>query len=220
MRYVRLRVRPTEGEGFHPLGEALSADPSVERGKIYRVDLLEDGTALLLAEARGDVDRYREILTDSDHVVDFSITRGEEDGWWYSYTHFEPNEVNERMLEMKYEMELAMEMPIEIEPDGSMVFTLVGPEEGFAAAPPTDVEGYEMEIVETGDHHPDVGDLFLSLTERQREVLAAAVDLGYYDDPRAATHEDIAAAVDAAPSTVGEHLRKVESRVFGQLVRE
>jgi hypothetical protein len=220
MRYVRLRIRPTEGEGFHPLGEQLSADPAVERGKIYRVDMLDDGTALLLAEARGDRESYREILESSEHVLDFSIADGGEGGWWYSYTHFEPTEVNERMLSIRYDLGLAMEMPVEVEPDGSMLVTLVGPQEAFAEGGPTDAPGYELEVLETGEHHPDLGDLFLSLTERQREVLEAAVDLGYYDDPRAATHEDVARAVDAAPSTVGEHLRKIESRVFGQLVRD
>jgi len=219
MRYVRLRARPTDGEGFHPLGERLSADPAVERGKIYRVDRLEDGTALLLAEARGDRDRYREILESSEHVLDFSIADGGEGGWWYSYTHFEPTAVTERMLGVRYDLGLAMEMPIEVEPGGAMVFTLVGPEGAFAEAMRADDPEYELEVLETGEHTPDLDDIFLSLTERQREVLEAAVDLGYYDDPRAATHEDVAREVDAAPSTVGEHLRKVESRVFAQLVR-
>ncbi|MEF8906286.1 MAG: helix-turn-helix domain-containing protein [Haloarculaceae archaeon] len=219
MRYVRLRARPTEGEGFHPLGERLSTEPAVERGKIYRVDLLADGTGVLLAEARGDRDRYRAILESSEHVIDFSIAGGTADGWWYSYTHFEPTEVTERMLAVRYDRGLAMEMPIEVEPGGSMVVTLVGPEGAFAEAMRADAPGYELKVLETGEHTPDLDDLFLSLTERQREVLEVAVDLGYYEDPRAATHEDVASEVDAAPSTVGEHLRKVESRVFAQLVR-
>lgn len=217
MRYVTMRVSPVEGGGFHPLGRALSADPAVERGNIYRIERLDDGTALLLAEARGDVDRYREILRESGYVHDFSIV--EDEGWWYSYTHFEPNDVNERMLELQYESQLAMETPIEVEPDGSFVLTLVGPMEAFQSAAPADADGYDIEVLETGEHYPELGDLFLSLTDRQREVLEAAVEAGYYDNPRQATHEDIAGQVDASPSTVGEHLRKIESRVFEELVR-
>jgi predicted DNA binding protein len=216
MRYVTLRVSPEAGSGFHPLGEALATDPAVERGSIYRVEMLDDGTGLLLAEARGDADRYRGILEASEYVYDFSIV--EDDGWWYSYTHFEPNEVNREMLELQYESQLAMETPIEVEPDGSFVLTLVGPMEAFREATPSETEGYDVEVVETGEHAPDLGDLFLSLTDRQREVLETAVDLGYYENPRRATHEDVAARVDASPSTVGEHLRKIESRVFEQLV--
>ncbi|MFC7132521.1 MULTISPECIES: helix-turn-helix domain-containing protein [Salinibaculum] len=216
MRYVTLRVSPRKGAGFHPLGEALASDPAVERGSIYRVERLDDGSGLLLAEARGDVDRYRQILSESEFVYDFSIV--EDDGWWYSYTHFEPNDVNREMLELQYESQLAMETPIEVEPDGSFVLTLVGPLEAFREATPGETEGYEVEVLETGEHAPELGDLFLSLTERQREVLETAVDLGYYENPRRATHEDVAARVDASPSTVGEHLRKIESRVFDELV--
>jgi len=217
MRYVTLRFSPRDGEGFHPLGRALSADPAIERGNIYRVEMLDDGSGLLLAEARGDVDRYREILQESEHVYDFSIV--EDDGWWYSYTHFEPNDVNKRMLELQYDSELAMETPIEVEPDGSMVLTLVGPQEAFTEAAPSEPSVYDIEVLETGEHTPEVDDLFLSLTDRQREVLETAVAMGYYESPREATHEDVATRVDASPSTIGEHLRKIESRVFHQLVR-
>lgn len=42
------------------------------------------------------------------------------------------------------------------------------------------------------------------LTARQQEVLAVAVERGYYDDPRGATHADIADELGLAPATVGE----------------
>lgn len=217
MRYVTIRLTPTDSEGFHPLGRALSANPSVERGKIYRVEMLEDGSGLLLAEARGDVEAYRQILRDSEFVHEFSIV--EDEGWWYSYTHFEPNDVNREMLELQYETQLVIEMPIEVEADGSFVLTLVGPMAAFRKVTQSDTDAYDVEVLETGEHAPEVNDLFLSLTERQREVLETAVEQGYYDNPRQSTHEEIAAAVDASPSTVGEHLRKIESRVFAELVR-
>jgi predicted DNA binding protein len=55
------------------------------------------------------------------------------------------------------------------------------------------------------------------LTERQREALTAAVTHGYYDIPREADHEDVAAAMDCAPSTASEHLRKAEAMVMTSL---
>ncbi len=57
------------------------------------------------------------------------------------------------------------------------------------------------------------------LTARQEEVLEAAVDLGYYSEPRRASLENVGAAVGVSPGTVGEHLRKVEARVFREMVR-
>ncbi|NEU57192.1 helix-turn-helix domain-containing protein [Halorussus sp. MSC15.2] len=51
-------------------------------------------------------------------------------------------------------------------------------------------------------------------TERQQEAVETAVAVGYYDVPRTATHEDVAAELACAPSTASEHLRKAESKVL------
>ncbi|MFB9806579.1 helix-turn-helix domain-containing protein [Haladaptatus pallidirubidus] len=56
------------------------------------------------------------------------------------------------------------------------------------------------------------------LTDRQREVMDVALDLGYYDVPRQATHRDIADRMGLSVGTVGEHLQKIESRVFKGIV--
>lgn len=46
------------------------------------------------------------------------------------------------------------------------------------------------------------------LTDRQREVITVADDLGYFDVPREATLSDVAAVVGIEKSTAGEHLRR------------
>jgi predicted DNA binding protein len=48
-------------------------------------------------------------------------------------------------------------------------------------------------------------------------VLRVAVDLGYYREPREATHDEIAAATGLSETTVSEHLRKIEATVFSSL---
>ncbi len=40
-----------------------------------------------------------------------------------------------------------------------------------------------------------------TLSERQREAVLAALELGYYDHPRRATHEDVAERLGSAPNT-------------------
>jgi predicted DNA binding protein len=57
------------------------------------------------------------------------------------------------------------------------------------------------------------------LSDRQREAVRAALDIGYYDQPRGATHEDVAAALDCAPSTASEHLRKAEAELVRAAMR-
>ncbi|WP_280588451.1 helix-turn-helix domain-containing protein [Halorubrum sp. Boch-26] len=56
------------------------------------------------------------------------------------------------------------------------------------------------------------------LTDRQRELLLAAVDLGYYDVPRRATLTEVADHVGIAKSTCSETLQRVERTVVREFV--
>lgn len=51
------------------------------------------------------------------------------------------------------------------------------------------------------------------LSERQREAVVAATELGYYESPRGATHEDVAAVLGCSAQTAGDHLRKAEAKL-------
>lgn len=52
-----------------------------------------------------------------------------------------------------------------------------------------------------------------TLSDRQQEALQVAVELGYYDTPRKATHADVAAELGCAPNTASEHLQKGEAKL-------
>jgi predicted DNA binding protein len=52
-----------------------------------------------------------------------------------------------------------------------------------------------------------------TLSDRPQEALEVAVELGYYDTPREATHTDIAAELDCAPNTASDHLQKGEAKL-------
>jgi len=216
MRYITVRLTPTDGGAFHPLGQALADADDITREAVHQVELLGDGTGVMLAEARGNQERYERILADSEYVHRYAVTGVE--GRWYAYLQFEPKEINRRMLEHRQESAMMMEMPIETNPDGSMDVTLVGEEGAFADAVARDQDAYDVALLETGQRPPRIDDLFACLTERQQTILETAVELGYYENPRQATQQDIADAVGATAGTVGEHLRKIEHRVFSQFV--
>ncbi|NHN43289.1 PAS domain S-box protein [Halorubellus sp. JP-L1] len=61
------------------------------------------------------------------------------------------------------------------------------------------------------------GPLLSELTDRQRTALAAAYHSGYFEWPRDATGEDVAASLDVAAPTFHQHLRKGEQKVFESL---
>ncbi len=52
-----------------------------------------------------------------------------------------------------------------------------------------------------------------SLSERQREAVETALDMGYYETPRAATQDAVAAELGCAANTASEHLRKAEAKL-------
>lgn len=216
MRYVTVLARPTDG-AINPVDRALRDDPDVKREAIHRAELLEDDTVVMFAEASGDADSLREILADSDSIRDFTVTADDE-GRIYSYSHYEPNETIRNLLLRRREQELVVRMPVEYTDDGDMRATYVGQDGAFRAAMGDQPDGVEIEILSTGEYHPKAEDLFAQLTARQQEILRTAVELGYYENPREATHEGVAAAVEISPSTVGEHLRKIESTVLKRLV--
>ena len=54
------------------------------------------------------------------------------------------------------------------------------------------------------------------LTERQAEVVATAIDLGYYDSPRGCTQGELADELEMAKSTCCEILHRAEERIIKQ----
>jgi hypothetical protein len=74
-------------------------------------------------------------------------------------------------------------------------------------------EAVDVEVEAVGERGVGAAPAAAALSDRQRDAVEAALALGYYDQPRAATHEDVAAAIDCAASTASEHLRKAEAKL-------
>lgn len=214
MRYVRIVLIP-EGPGFHPAADRLAAEPSVSQEAVHHLNLLNDGTAVSLSRARGDRERLAEILEASEDVRSFELT--ELGGEIQSYVHFEPAEPARALLELTREHELVVDTPIEFRGDGRLRVAVIG-EDDVVQRAITDVpDEVDMELERLSDYEPELRELSSQLTERQQEILDTAVEVGYYQVPREATHEDIAAVLDIATTTVGEHLRKIEARLLSEL---
>lgn len=71
----------------------------------------------------------------------------------------------------------------------------------------------DVEIDEIGSYDGGPDTPTAKLSERQREAVLAALELGYYDTPRRATHEEVAEVIRVAPSTASEHLQKAEAEL-------
>jgi hypothetical protein len=218
MRYLTMSIEPSGGGAFHPLGGKLTDDPAIERRAIHYVELLADDTVLLFAEASGSQERYRGIMEESPHVISY-LTAGADR--WMAVSQFEPTEPVRRALELQRDSFLVVDTPIRFTSEDRLKVTYLGTDETFKNlyARVEEAEYVSVEILETGAYEADGSSFTRLITSRQEEVLETAVDLGYYSEPRRASLEDVSEVVGIAPGTVGEHLRKVEERVFGEIVR-
>ena len=59
-----------------------------------------------------------------------------------------------------------------------------------------------------------------AMGERQLEVVQAAVQWGYYDDPRGVSLRQMAERLDMARSTIGEHLHNAEATLMRWMVEQ
>ena len=213
MRYVTVVAYPEDG-AFHPLDRRVS-ELGLEYRAVHRVELLADDTIAMFAEARGDVEALREALEESPAVIEFSVSG--DDAGFFSYSRYEADDLTRLLMEDRRETSYLIDMPVEFTDDGGLRATYIGTEEAFRDVLAEQPEGVRIEVERTGTYTPGPRHVVSRLTERQREVLSAAVDLGYYREPRGATQEEVAEATGLSETTVGEHLRKVESAVFSSL---
>jgi predicted DNA binding protein len=109
-------------------------------------------------------------------------------------------------------------LPITYAGDGSLRLTLVGPGDVLQSALDDTPPGTDVELLQLGEYDSRrVGDR-PQLTDRQFEAVAAAVNCGYYEDPREGSVAAVAETLGCTPSVAAEHLRRAERTVMGALV--
>lgn len=215
MRYLTGVLRPIEKT--HPVEQALAKSSELTPVAIHQTKLLDDNTCITLLQVRGDLDRLHDILSGHPSVLEYALA-GEQDGFVYLQT--EPHDLGRFLLRVQAESELIVQLPLKHTRDGGVRGTFIGTDDAFQWAVDALPDEFDLEIKSIGDYHPDMRQLFLTLTDRQQEILSTAIRDGYYDDPRRVTQQDIAKRVGIASGTVSQHLRRIEAKVFSEFIPE
>lgn len=217
MRYFDFTLIPEDGS-LHPVDEVIAAQPDVTRESLLHLNSLGDGTGVLLYRLRGDCDRIDEVLSGLNKVISLDLL---EEGCdvFYLYLHIKPGEPAGQLMGIAQRHALIIEPPLVFTERGGIRTTIVGQHEMLRQALEEFPDEIQISIEQVGRYSPEQPPILSILTERQIEVFQMAVEKGYYEIPRRATHEDIAADLGCAPSTIDEHLRKAEARVLPSLVK-
>lgn len=213
MRYATVLV--VGHSAIHPLAGLLDA-AGATRESIVHFDVLDDGSVVVVGRLRGDLDRVRDLLAGRLDVLGFDVS-DERDG--LVYVHMEGTDDVKRLLSVPRRYEVFFETPLERVGATGLRLTVVGETSAAVGRAISEFpDSLDFSLERTGEYPRNTADLSSLLTERQREVLAAAVEAGYYETPRKTTHQGIAAELGLAAGTVSEHLRKTERRVFSAIV--
>lgn len=213
MKYIELGLTSTT-RAIHPVDQFLADLEAVSREAILHVDSRAKEMTILY-QCRGDRAVLETTLAENDDVFDFEIVDSE-DGFT-AYIRAASVDSGSELVAVAHEHALIIETPIDVGTDGLAV-RLVGTHDNLRRALKAVPDGITTTVRNAGPYAPSDRSLLGTLTERQLEVFRTAVDRGYYDMPRRATHKDLAGELDCSPSTVDEHLRKAESRVVSGLL--
>ncbi len=216
MRYFDFTVTPNDGT-LHPVETRMAESATVKRIAILHIDLLGDGTGVLLYKLEGTPTDLMGAIEDHSEVLAYDLLEATDEDF-HLYLHVTPGDPVATMMKLAQEYALMIDTPIEFTDRGAVKITLVGDHNMVRQAMDQLPDDVAVSVDEVGAYSPDRRDMLSMLTDRQLEVFQKAVELGYYEIPRRTTHEEIAEHLECAPSTVDEHLRKAESRVLRGLV--
>lgn len=214
MRAAEIRLSPEAG-AFPGVDRALAGAEGIRRESIRNLAWLSDGSYALLYHLSGDPDAVEGILSDHPEVYDHELL---EDGGVHAFVHVAERPALSELLGIVADHALLLDRPFPVTDDGVAV-TIAGTSEGLQAAYESLPDRIPASVVWTGEYSPDGHGPLGRLTDRQREAIEVAHELGFYEAPRGATHEEIAQALGCAPSTANELLRRAEAAVIDGLLR-
>jgi predicted DNA binding protein len=132
------------------------------------------------------------------------------EGRFYLYLRVDPAPVRESILEVRTAEGLVVAKPV-VYREGVVRARLVGEPPALQDVLEAFPAAVEVDVRAVGEYTEGRADPVAALSDRQREALEAALELGYFEQPRAATHADVAERLGCASSTASEHLQKAQA---------
>jgi hypothetical protein len=216
----RLRVTTTLEEGvLPPLYAAVADDARITELRVIDWNLAAADVGTLLYEIDGDPEAFREGARETDGADEVDVIDGDE-GPSYALLSARPAAIPffSTFMSLTARAGLVVRKPL-VYRDHCSSGRVVGEPEPLQRAIDETPPGVSVQVEQIGNR-PSEADTQQRLTDRQRAAVETAFELGYYDQPRRATHEDIASELDCAPTTATTHLHKGEAKIIESVLND
>lgn len=218
MKHLRVtaRVDPDASPAFFDL---LARSPAVSEARVLDWNEARDGVMTLLYAIDGDTEPLA-AMTETPGIESIALA-ATGNGRSHALVEARPAAIPtfEAIHRSRARGGLVVRLPI-VYRDGAMVFRVVGDPAPLQAGIDEAPEGLDIRVDEIGSLGSGLGRPASALSDRQREAVAVAVDLGYYEQPRTATQADVASELGCVPATAGDHLQRAEAKLARAAIDE
>ncbi|SFR35922.1 helix-turn-helix domain-containing protein [Halogeometricum limi] len=217
-----LRVRLALPEAYvHPMHAFVADTPGFRRTSLllWNPDVGAENTLVFHVDG-DDVETYTDAVARAPSILDYEVATVANRPGFYLAVHEGQRDADATLVGAFVENGVVVVPPVVYHTDRSVELSLVGAADAVERTLdglPSDVF---VDVRSIHDYDGRVVDPVAALSPRQRDALVAAVELGYYGDPRAASVGDVADRIDCSSGTAAEHLRKAEATVLRRAVRD
>jgi len=175
-----------------------------------------DEVDLILFRVVGNIEVYTSALEEVEFIADYETAGIDSESFYVCVEH--ETRTEDKALRAPLRKPVLAIPPIEFAPNGEIRLDLVGRAPEIQAAINDFPSTFEIRIDQIGTYEQGVDAFSSLLTDRQKQAVSIAVEVGYYDVPRTATIETVAEQLGCASSTASKHLQKAQARLAQQVV--
>ncbi len=212
MKYLRVTAAP-DPDVAPELFRLLATSSAVTEARLLTWNFSDREGVTMLYAIRGDRESFVDAMSAVPELVDADVTP-DDDRRFYVLAKVEPDATAlfSGIFETLAKLQLLVLTPV-VYRDGKAHAQVVGQADDVQATLEDLPSAIDVSVHEIGERGFEREDVAAALSDRQREAVLVALELGYYEQPRAVTHEDVAAELGCAPSTASEHLQKAEAKL-------
>lgn len=210
MRYLELSgTPPPEAPEFF---QRIADSPHIDEARLLEWNPTTEDALTALYAIDGDADPLVEDIRDSPVIVEYERTEVDDQSYLLVVGRPSQAPLFQRVINSITRMGLIVATPV-VYREGRVHFRIVGESAVLQSMVDASPPGFSIDVNEIGTFPDETTAPSTILSERQRAAIVTALELGYYETPRAATHAEIADRLGCAPNTVTEHMQKAESKL-------